>query len=88
MIADPPSNTGKSHKTWASPFPAIAKGLSGALGTVEGVTGEEGVLNIESPMAFVANTVNVYCVPFTRVENVAESWGVVIDIFPGLDVTV
>ena len=88
MIGEPPSNAGAVQETWACAFPAIAKGLSGAVGTVLGVTAEEAKLDTEIPMAFVAITVNVYKVPFERPGTVVDSPEVVIDILPGIDVTV
>ena len=65
----PPSDSGAVHDTCALESPATADTPPGAAGTLEnalGVTGFEGLDAGPRPTAFVALTVNVYVVPFTR----------------------
>ncbi len=55
MIGDPPSDIGASQESCTCAFPAVPTGRRGALGTVLGVTGEEGTLSTEfAGMLFVA----------------------------------
>ena len=59
VTGDPPSLVGAAHEIVAEPLPATAVTPTGALGTVTGVTADDGALAIESPTAFVATTENV-----------------------------
>ena len=73
-IAAPPSDDGADHDTTAEAFPATADTPDGAPGTVAGgagVTALEGEDSGPVPIAFVADTVNVYAVPLVRPVTVA-----------------
>ena len=50
------------------PSPGTATTAAGALGKPAGVTEEEALDRLESPTILVATAVNVYAVPFTKVE--------------------
>jgi hypothetical protein len=63
VIASPPSEAGGVHDTVAVALPLVASTLVGAPGTVAGVTEGEALEVAETPIPFVALTVNVYAVP-------------------------
>ena len=89
MIGEPPSDKGTSQARSICVFPARPIGKRGALGTVLGVTGEEGTLSIELAfISFVAYTVNVYGKPFARPGTVVDSPDTVIDMPSGVETTV
>ena len=48
----------------------MARTLVGASGIVRGVVAAEGIDSSEFPAVFIANTVNVYEVPFVKPVNV------------------
>ncbi len=58
-MAEPPLLAGAVQDTVACALPAVALGAVGAPGTVLGVTEALAGDSLESPMAFVAITVNV-----------------------------
>jgi hypothetical protein len=62
----PPSLVGATHDTVAEPFPRTATTDVGTPGTVAGTTTPEDTETKPVPSAFVAATLNVYAVPFTR----------------------
>ena len=65
LIADP-LLAGTVQATFAEVFPAVATPIVGAFGTLAGVT-ELDAADVEpAPTPLVANTVNVYAVPFVR----------------------
>jgi hypothetical protein len=66
VIVEPPLLTGASKETVASPLPRTAETLVGAPGTVAGTIELLVPEGVPVPTAFVAVTVNVYVVPFTR----------------------
>ena len=66
MMAEPPFENGADHVTVAWVFPAIALGPIGGPGRDDGMIGAVELDGIESPLTFVATTLNVYDVPFVR----------------------
>ena len=69
-------------------FPVVHVIVVGALGVVAGIIGNDAIESSESPLIFVATTVNVYGIPFARPLVVVE---LLVDIDvnpPGLLVTV
>ena len=66
MIGEPPSYAGALHNRETCAFPAVAEIAVGASGTVAGVTLFDAADATLVPIPFVAVTVNVYGVPFTR----------------------
>ena len=79
MIALPPLLTGGVKLTLAVVLPGVAVAAVGAPGTVAGVTLFDAVDGALEPRAFVATTVKVYAVPFTRPVMVC-----VVDVLPAL----
>ena len=72
MIGLPPF-AARSSSTTAEPLPGVADtaaGASGAVGAV-GVTALDGTDDGPVPTALVADTVNVYAVPFTNPDTTA-----------------
>jgi hypothetical protein len=65
----------------------VAVPIVGAPGSVAGVTEADAADEIPDPVAFVADTVKVYAVPFVRPVTVHDSDAVVHVKLPGLDVT-
>jgi hypothetical protein len=59
VMALPPLEAGAVKATLACAFPAVATGLVGAPGTVNGVTADDAVDATELPAALVATTVKV-----------------------------
>ena len=59
--------------TLTVPFPAVARPIVGAAGTVEGVTKFEGAEGTLLPMPFVATTVQVTVVPFGTATLMGEA---------------
>ncbi|HEY5152038.1 MAG TPA: hypothetical protein VIJ23_19940 [Mycobacterium sp.] len=77
MITDPPLDDGADHDTTAEAFPATPDTPVGAPGTVGalGVTAADAAEAGPVPIAFVADTVNVYAVPFVNPDTVADVAG-------------
>jgi hypothetical protein len=55
----PPFDAGGVKNTWACPLPGVALTAVGAPGSVNGVTGEEGLDAGPGPVTFAAVTVKV-----------------------------
>jgi len=72
VIAAPPFVVESVQTTLALPAPAVAVGVPGLLGTVDGVTGVDFVEGGLVPSPFVATTVKVYAVPFLSPVTVHE----------------
>ena len=88
MIGLPPSEEGTVQLTVALAFPAVAEGVSGAVGTVDGVTWFE-VPAGPSPAPLVATTVKEYFVPLVKPVTVQERSPLVVQVKPpGDEVTV
>ena len=87
MIGEP-SSLGAVHDTDAWPLPRVADTFEGASGADDGVTPGDAEEGAESPIMFVATTVNVYTVPFVRPETVTGDSEVDALKPPGDDVTV
>jgi hypothetical protein len=66
IVADPSRDGGSRNETVAWPLPAVAVPISGAGGTVAGVTEFEADEALPVPTLFVAVTVKVYAVPFSK----------------------
>ena len=64
VIGSPPSSEGGDHETTVDVSPARTESAVGAPGTDAGVALAELVENADSPIAFIAATVNVYEPPF------------------------
>jgi hypothetical protein len=88
VIDLPPLLAGAVHETAAEALPGVADTDVGAPGAVAGVTAELGADGALVPAVFVAVTVNVYDVPFTRVPTEQPSVLVVHEAPPGLAVAV
>ena len=89
-MGQPPLEAGAVQETAAEALPAVATTPVGEPGTVDGVTLLEAIEGKPVPTPLVAVTVNVYGVPFVRVETVHESGPVVqVQVLPpGDEVTV
>jgi hypothetical protein len=72
VIALPPVELGALQFNITVWFEAVAERLSGAEGTVRGVTALEAVDAEPVPAEFIALTLNVYAVPFVRPVTVTE----------------
>ena len=70
MIAEPPFDAGAVNAIVACVFPGVAVPIVGAPGTVRGVTLTL-ALALPVPTAFVAFTLQLYAVPFVRLETVS-----------------
>ena len=70
-MAEPPLKEGGDQVTIADVFPGVASTAVGAPGTVAGVIDKEGAEDRESPRLFLATTVKVIGVPFSKPINVA-----------------
>jgi hypothetical protein len=66
VIVEPPSDVGADHFTVACALPDVATTEVGAVGTVAGSTATDARLGDESPILFVATTVNVYEAPLVN----------------------
>ena len=78
VIGLPPLLAGAENVTLALPLPAVAVPIAGAPGTVAnafGVTGFEAADAAPVPIAFIADTLIVYAVPFVSPETVIEVHG-------------
>ena len=79
---------GLLHETTALPLPPDAFTFRGAVGTVMGVTGAEGLVGADAPTELNAVTEKVYDVPFVKPEHDAVT-PVTTQLAPnGLDETV
>lgn len=58
-MGEPPLFTGAAQETLAEAFPGTAVTFVGGSGSPRGVTARDGALAGESPLEFVATTVNV-----------------------------
>ena len=89
MIAEPPFPAGALNVTVACAFPAIAMPMTGAPGTVAGVTALEAEDAGPLPTALVAITVKVYDVPLVRPVTVMGEDALGEEVPPGgLEMTV
>ena len=73
MTADPPLSVGALQVNETCVLPAVPATAVGAPGTVRGVTADDAVETDPVPAVFVALTLNVYAVPFTKPVTVAEA---------------
>ena len=85
VIGKPPLLAGAVHDTTATPFPAEAVTAVGTPGTVLGVTAALADDAREVPPALAAVTVNVYAIPLSRPETVAEVAPDVVAVAPPRD---
>ncbi len=72
MIALPPSEAGALHTTVACPGAAEADTFVGVPGSVLGVAAADSADGGPVPIAFFAETLNVYVVPFESPVTVAS----------------
>jgi hypothetical protein len=78
---------GGDQVTIADAFPGVADTDVGAPGSVAGVTAKEGAEDGESPRLFLATTLKVRGVPFSKSVNVAAKTFPTVTIKPVEDVT-
>ena len=88
VTTEPPELDGATHDTVTDPFPRTTPTPDGTPGTVAGVTEPDDTDSTPDPTSFVADTLNVYAVPFTNpVTTHDNAPDVVHDRAPGLDTT-
>jgi hypothetical protein len=75
VMAEPPSLAGAVNATVACALPRVAAPITGAPGTVDGVTLFEGADAGPVPAELVAATVNVYAVPLVSPVTVMDMQG-------------
>jgi hypothetical protein len=86
-MAEPPFEEGGDQVIIADVFPGVALAAVGEPGTVAGVIDEEGAEDAESPTLFLATTVKVRAVPFSKPVNVAVRTFPTVTVRPVEDVT-
>ena len=64
VTTEPPFTAGGVHDTVTCPFPRTTPTPDGAPGTVAGVTTPDDTDTSPDPTSLVADTLNVYAVPF------------------------
>ena len=88
MIGLPPSDAGGEKDIIAWALPAVEVPITGASGTVIGVTEFVATDGEPVPTSFVAVTVKVYGVPFVRPVTLMESPVEVAEMLPGFEIAV
>ncbi len=85
-MAEPPLKEGGDQVTTADVFSGVALTAVGAPGTVAGVTAKEGAEDGESPRLFLATTLKVIGVPFSKPVKLADKTFPTVTVKPVDDV--